>query len=91
MKRTVRYLALLALFLGPLNASADAIVRSMAMFASTIAEYYIEEDRIRVELEIGEADIPVFRNLLPDEIHQQLVRRKARAVFLTRFFHSLQW
>jgi hypothetical protein len=72
MNRTIRCLVLLALLVGPLNASADAIVRSMAMFASTIAEYYVEEDRIRVELEIGEVDIPVFRNLLPDEIHQQL-------------------
>jgi hypothetical protein len=72
MKLSFKYLALLALLVMPLNAAADAIVRSMAMFASTIAEYYVEEDRVRVELEIGEADIPVFRNLLPDEIHQQL-------------------
>ena len=72
MSRTVRFLALVALLAGPLNASADAIMRSMAMFASTIAEYYVEEDRVRIELEIGEADIPVFRNLLPDEIYRQL-------------------
>jgi hypothetical protein len=34
-------------------AFADAIVVSQAMFASTIAEYYVEEDGVRVELEIG--------------------------------------
>ena len=51
---------------------ADAIVRTQAMFASTIAEYYVEEDRIRLELEIGAADLEAFRNLLPDEIYQKL-------------------
>jgi hypothetical protein len=56
----------------PPGASADAIVKSMAMFATTIAEYYVEEDHVRLELEIGESDIPVFRNLLPDEIYEQL-------------------
>lgn len=42
------------------------------MFASTIAEYYVEEGQIRLELEIGAADIQAFRNLLPDEIYQKL-------------------
>jgi hypothetical protein len=51
---------------------ADAIIRTRAMFASTIAEYYVEEGRIRLELEIGAADLQSFRNLLPDEIYQKL-------------------
>jgi hypothetical protein len=51
---------------------ADAIVRSQAMFASTIAEYYVEEDRIRLELEIGVGDLEGFRNLVPDEIYEKL-------------------
>jgi len=51
---------------------ADAIVRTQAMFATTIAEYFVEEDRVRLELEIGIADIEAFRNLLPDEIHDRL-------------------
>ena len=29
---------------------ADAIMRSQAMFASTIAEYFVERDHIRLEL-----------------------------------------
>jgi hypothetical protein len=65
-------LACLLLILLPLQAVADAIVRSTAMFADTIAEYYVDEDHIRLELEIGEADIASFRNLLPDQIYQQL-------------------
>jgi len=64
--------ALLAWLLFPSSAMADAIVRSMAMFATTIAEYYVEENHVRLELEIGESDIPAFRNMLPDPIYQQL-------------------
>jgi len=51
---------------------ADAIVRSQAMFASTIAEYFVERDHVRLELEIGEPDIAAFRNLLPDGIFEKL-------------------
>ena len=42
------------------------------MFASTIAEIFIQEGEIRVELEIGLNDLPAFRNLMPDEIYQRL-------------------
>ena len=56
----------------PLTAAADAIVRTTAMFADTIAEYYVEDDHVRLELEIGEADIAAFRNLLPDDIYRRL-------------------
>lgn len=54
------------------NALADAIVTSQAMFASTIAEYFIQDDEIRVELEIGMQDLPAFRNLMPDDIYQKM-------------------
>jgi hypothetical protein len=67
-----RWCILLALLLLPLEAPADAIVRSMAMFANTIAEYYVEDGQVRLELEIGEGDIASFRNLLPDQIYRQL-------------------
>ena len=71
-----RYLLLFfaALLMGLLAPSArgDAIVVSQAMFASTIAEYFVEEDHMRVELEIGAADLAIFRNLLPDGIHSDM-------------------
>jgi hypothetical protein len=54
------------------TAIADAIVRSQAMFADTIAEYYIEDDHVRLELEIGSNDVGSFRNLLPDALYQRL-------------------
>ncbi len=38
------------------------------MRASTIAEFFVEAKRVRVELEIGQNDIAAFRNLLPDEL-----------------------
>ena len=69
MKNHLTFLLLIFL---PLPAAADAIMRSTAMFADTIAEYYVEQDHVRLELEIGEADIASFRNLLPDQIYQQL-------------------
>ena len=63
---------LLLLLLLPLQAAADAIMRSTAMFADSIAEYYVEQDHVRLELEIGEQDIASFRNILPTQIYQQL-------------------
>jgi len=64
--------AVLACLLAAAGAHADAIVRTQAMFATTIAEYFVEPDGIRVELEIGMADIDAFANLLPDEIYEKL-------------------
>ena len=39
------------------QALADAIVVSRAMFASTIAEFFVEEQRVVVALESGGADL----------------------------------
>jgi hypothetical protein len=68
----IRIISWALFLLAPLQVSADAIVRSTAMFADTIAEYFVETDHVRLELEIGEADIASFRNLLPSSIYQQL-------------------
>ena len=43
-------------------ARGDAIVVSRAMQASTIAEYFVEKDRLRVRIEVGGADLDAFRN-----------------------------
>jgi hypothetical protein len=66
------WVALLLACLWPVAAAADAIMVSRAMSASTIGEFYIGESSLRVELEIGLADLPTFRNLLPDEIYAKL-------------------
>ena len=55
---------------GPL--SPDALVITKAMKATTIAEMFIEEESIRVELEIGVPDLEGFQNLLPDEFRERM-------------------
>jgi hypothetical protein len=66
-------------------------MRTRAMLASTIAEYFVEPGRVRVELEIGLADVPAFENLLPDDVLRELGRDPApRVERLARFFeHDL--
>ena len=54
------------------QAIADAIVVNQSMKAPTIAEIFVEKDRVRVELEIGIVDFEAFRNLLPDELFEKL-------------------
>lgn len=56
----------------PTNLCADAIVVTKAMSASTIAEVFVEDNQILIELEIGGADIEAFKNLLSDEIGNQI-------------------
>jgi hypothetical protein len=56
----------------PVPAAADAIIRTQAMFASTIVEYFIVEDGLDVKLEIGLSDLPAFGNLMPNEIYEKL-------------------
>ena len=55
-----------------LQASADAIVINKSMFASTIAEFYVEEDQVRVRFEVSYSDLNAFQNLLPNEIYQDM-------------------
>lgn len=52
--------------------SADAIVVTKAMNSSTIAEFYVQESSVRLNLEIGAADLNVFVNVLPDMIYEKL-------------------
>jgi hypothetical protein len=51
---------------------ADALMRSQAMKAATIAQYYVTEEAVTLELEIGLSDLETFRNLLPDSIYVRL-------------------
>jgi len=62
----------LAFTLLPSPAAGDAIVRSNAMQATSIVEFFIHEGRILVELEIGAADMVAFLNLMPDGIYQRM-------------------
>ncbi len=83
----VLLIVLIVLIAFPALLRGDAIVVSRAMFASTIAEYFVEEDRVRVELEIGAGDLPIFRNLMPDALYQDLgYGDEPLAVRVERFF-----
>ena len=42
------------------------------MFATTIAEIFVETGRIEVVLEVGFGDVEAFRNLMPDPIYEKL-------------------
>jgi hypothetical protein len=64
-------LLLCELFVASL-ARADAIVRTQAMRASTIAEFFVEEERIVAELEIGISDFEALRLLMPDGVYERL-------------------
>jgi hypothetical protein len=73
VSRRLVFLVLLAVSVFQLStARADAIMVTKAMSASTIAEIFIEHDHVKVELEIGFADIEAFRNLLPDEVLRKI-------------------
>jgi hypothetical protein len=65
-------LLLVTALLAPTAVSADAIMRTQAMFATTIAEVYVQEGSAELELEIGLKDLQAFSNLLPDELRARL-------------------
>ena len=70
-----RYFSLL-LFLYALDfnhqSNADALIVNKAMQASSIAEFYIDKQGVRVELEIGINSLEGFKSLLPDQIYQNM-------------------
>ncbi len=68
---------------------ADPLMITRAMTASTIAQIYIEEDAVAIELEIGVSDLHGFRNLLPDAIYERLgYEPEPIARRLPRFFRE---
>ena len=54
------------------QSSADALIVNQSMLASSIIEFYVDDKGVTAELEIGYDSLPVFKNLLPDEVYQQL-------------------
>ncbi len=50
----------------------DATVVTRAMTATTIAEFFVDQDSFRLQIEIGIADLRAFGNLLPNEIREQI-------------------
>ncbi len=73
MKKTTLYLWFipLAVFFAAFPAMADWINLSGAQSAANITEIYVEDDHVRVVLEVYVNDIDKFIDLLPDEWLQQ--------------------
>ena len=85
-----RLFFVLVVLLAPGDSRSDAVIRSEAMNASTIAEFFVTEQRVVVELEIGLADLEAFQLLLPDEIYEQMGNSpQPRPERLTRFFEEV--
>ena len=68
----LRSFLLICSFLSSHCAWADAIIVPRAMLANTIAEFFVEDQGVRVEMEIGLKGLPAFRNILPNQIYEQL-------------------
>ena len=85
--RIVPFLLILCVLTLPSLAHADAIIMTKAMTASTIAEIFIEESSVRVEVAIGPQDLAAFRNLMPDGLYERMgYPPKPLAKRLRRFF-----
>ena len=56
----------------PVAVRPDALVITKAMTATTIAEIFVEDDHVRLELEIGVPDLAGFPSLLPDPLYERL-------------------
>ncbi len=78
-RRVPLSLALIVMLLLPSLLRSDALVVTMAMNATTIAEFFVEEEGVTVDLEIGVADLMGFADLLPDEIYEVLMRAASGA------------
>ena len=69
------------------TASADAIVVTKAMTASTVMEVFVDSSEILVKVEIGVPDLLAFQNLLPDELRTRIgLEAEPLAERLAEFF-----
>lgn len=86
-----KMIAALVILVPAENAVADALVVTKAMKATTIAEIFVEQEQIRVEIEIGAADIPAFLNIFPDELYQRFTRNSQPLGERKERFFSEEW
>ena len=79
-------------WLQPTFVQADAITMNRAASATTIAEVFVGNDQVSVEIEIGPSDIEAFKNLMNDELLQrfEFSTPLTSDQRLTRFFNQ-EW
>ncbi len=81
--------AVVSLCVIPSRLDSDALIITKAMTATTVAEIWVEEGSIKVELEIGVQDLQGFRNLVPDSIYERLGHEpKPLETRLAQFFRE---
>ncbi len=69
MKYFVPLLFLLATISFAQQSRADALIINKSMLASNIIEFYVDDEGVTAELEIGLDSVPLFKNLLPDGVY----------------------
>ena len=84
-------ICLLSAAMPPLAARGDAIIVPKAMTASTIAEFFVDQQGIRVEIEVGARDLGAFRNVLPDGVYEKLGHEPCPAADRIRTFFEQDW
>ncbi len=72
MKQFFSAFMLLFFLLSNHQSSADAVMVNKAMQASSIAEFYIDAQGVRVELEIGVNSAEDFKALFPETVYRQM-------------------
>jgi len=89
MKHPIRWLSALALLIcvGPdRHARADWMNLTGAETAPTIAEIYVEDDRVRLVLEIYVGDLDTFKDVVPDDwLTEVATKRPSLAERMRRF------
>jgi hypothetical protein len=81
-------LFLILFFLSPFRAVADLINLSGAENAPNIAEIHINENSVRIELEVFVKDIPIFGDLIPDVFFKDIKIKRQSLDDRLRHFSS---
>jgi hypothetical protein len=90
VKHFVVLLLLLTSVLVIQQSRADALIINKSMLASSIIEYYVDDEGVTAELEIGLDSLPLFKNLLPDEVYKQLGFGSEKSLSRQQEFFSQQ-
>ena len=61
------------------------------MQASTIAEVFVEQQQVRIEIEVGPQDLKAFQNILPDEIFERLTGKPTPLQSRSQAFFERDW
>ena len=88
MKKNIRFLAFFVLFLMALTpqvSHADWINLSGAMSAKNIAEFHVNDDHVKVVLEVYVHDLPAFMDLIPDRLLKPGTQRPSRSERMQNF------